>query len=86
MAFELCQDPRVPVQCQVDTGLLLRCDGDVGIPSRVKQGNRPSSRLEAGKTVFFLTCAGKLSVPLEWARYLRKFLEFGKACKDPFKF
>ena len=41
---------RVPVEFQCETGLLLRCDGNVGIPFQTKQGNRPSSRVEQGKT------------------------------------
>ena len=31
-------------------------------------GNRPSSRIEAGKMGLFLTSGPKLSVPLEWGR------------------
>ena len=66
VAVIFLQDPQVPIQGQVDTSLLSRCDGDVGIPFQAKQGNRPSSRLEEGKTVFFLTCGRKLSIPLDW--------------------
>ena len=33
----------------------------------------------------FLTCGGKLSIPLEWVRYLGKLLEFRKACQGPFR-
>ena len=68
MSLELWQDPRVPLQFQVETGLLLRGDGDIGIPFQTKQGNRPSSRVEEGKTGLFLSCGGKLSIPLEWRR------------------
>ena len=49
MSLELWQDPRVPLQFQVETDLLLRGDGDVGIPFQMKQGNRPSSRDEEGQ-------------------------------------
>ena len=68
MSLELWQDPWVSVQFQVETGFLLRGDGEVGIPFQMKQGNRPSSRVEEGKTGLFLSCGGKLSIPLEWGR------------------
>ena len=43
-AFGIVAQPtRFPVECQCETGLLLRCDGKVGIPFQTKQGNRPSS-------------------------------------------
>ena len=32
-----------------ETGLILRCDGKVGIPFQEKQGNRPSCRDQEGK-------------------------------------
>ena len=34
---------------QGETGLLLRGNGNIGIPFRTKQGNRPSSRVEEGE-------------------------------------
>ena len=68
MSLELWQDPWVSVQFQVETGRLLRGNGEVGIPFQTKQGNRPSSRVEEGKTGLFLSCGGKLSIPLEWRR------------------
>ena len=40
---------RVPFQFQCETGLLLRCNGNVGIPFQTKQGNQPSSRDEEGQ-------------------------------------
>ena len=48
--FRIVTDPQVPLQCQVDTILLSRCDRDVSIPFQAKQGNPPSSRLKEGKT------------------------------------
>ena len=83
--FRIVTRPRVPLQCQVDTSLLSRCDGDVSIPFQAKQGKRPSSRLEEGKTGLFLTCGWKLNIPLELGRYLRKLLELHKACQVPFR-
>ena len=68
MSLELWQDPRVPLQFQVETGFLLRGDGDPGIPFQMKQGNRPSSRVEEGETGLFLSCGGKFSIPLKWGR------------------
>ena len=42
--FGIVTEPtRFPVECQGETGLLLSCDGNVGIPIQTKQGNRPSS-------------------------------------------
>ena len=63
MSLELWQDPWVSVQFQVETGLLLRGNGEVGIPFQTKQGNRPSSRLEEGKTGLLLSCGEKLIIP-----------------------
>ena len=64
-AFKLWQDPWVPLQVQVENGLLLWSDGDVGIPFQTKQGNRHSSPVEEGKTGLFLSSGEKLSIPLE---------------------
>ena len=33
-----------------ETSLILRCDGKVGIPFQIKQGNQPSSRDQEGRT------------------------------------
>ena len=51
----------------------------------MKQGRRPTSQLEEGKTGLFLTCGGKCSVPLECGRVSGKLLEFHKACQVPFR-
>ena len=47
MSFKLWQDPRVPLQFQVETSL-LRDDGGVGNPFQMKQGNQRSSQVEEG--------------------------------------
>ena len=60
--------PGVPLAFQGETGLLLRCNGKVGIPLQTKQGNGPSSRDEEGKTGLFLSFVGILGVPLECRR------------------
>ena len=51
--------------------LLLRCDGNTGIPFRTKQGNGTSSQVEEGKLGFFLSCGGTLGVPLEGRQVCR---------------
>ena len=43
------QPMRVPAEFYCETGLLLKCDRNVGIPFQTKQGNRPSSRDEEGQ-------------------------------------
>ena len=71
--FELCKaPPRVPLQCQVDTSIFSKWDGDVSTSFHAKQSNGPSSQLEAGKTGLFLTCGGKLSILLEWGLVSRE--------------
>ena len=66
--FQIVTRPLASPPVHVDTILLSRCDVDVSIPSQAKRDNRPSSHLEAGKTVLFLTCGGELSFPLKWER------------------
>ena len=64
--------PGVPLQFQGETSLLLKCDGNIGIPLQIKQGNGPLSGNEEGKPGLFLSCGGKLGVPLEWSRACRE--------------
>ena len=85
MSFELWQDPRVPLQFQVETGFLLRGDGDVVIPLQTKQGNRPSSRVEQGKTGLDLWQETQRSSPVGTG-ILGSFWCFIKCVKFPFKF
>ena len=40
---------RLPLEFLFETGLLLKCDGKVGIPFQTKQGNRPSCRDQEGR-------------------------------------
>jgi len=63
--------PGVPLEFQCQSGLLLRCDGNLGIPLQTKQGNGPSSRDEDMNPGLFMNCGGKLGVPLEWRRICR---------------
>ena len=56
--FELRHDPGDALEFHGKTGLLLRGNGNVGIPFPMKQGNRPSSQVEEGEN-------GAL---LEWRR------------------
>ena len=52
-------------QVSSEDHLLLRCDGNAGIPSLRKQGNEPSSQDEEEEPWLFLSCVGTLGVPLE---------------------
>ena len=63
--------PGVPLEFQGETGVLLRCDGNVRIPLQTKQGNGPSSRDEEGKPGLFLSCGRKLGVSHQWRRVCR---------------
>ena len=86
MSLELWQDPRVPLQFQVETGLLLRGNGDIGIPFQTKQGNRPSSRVEEGKTGLFLSC-GRTQHSFRVGTGIEgSFWGFIKGVKFPFEF
>ena len=85
MDFELGQGPLVPLQCQLDPSLLLRCNRDDGIPFQasraidthldLRRGKRGSSSLVAGNSAFLPTGDG----------YLGKLLEFCKACRGLFQ-
>ena len=85
VSFELWQDPQVPLQFQFETGFLLRGDGDPSIPFQMKQGNRPSSRVEEGKTALFLSLAGKSAFLSSGDMYPRNLLGFHKGCQVPFQ-
>ena len=78
--------PVVPLEFEGETGLLLMCDGNVGIPLQTKQGIGPSSRDEEGKPGLLLSCGGKLCVPLEGTGILGTFLSCIKGVKFPFVF
>ena len=64
-------NPGVRLEFKDETGLLLRCEGNTVIPLQMKQGIGPSSRDEGGKPGLFLSCGGKLGVPLECRRACR---------------
>ena len=69
--FSNCgRTPGVPLAFQGEISLLLRCNGNIGIPLLKKEGNGPSSRDE-GKMGFFLSCGRKHSGPLEWRWVIR---------------
>ena len=63
--------PGFRLEFQGETGLLLKCDGNIGIPLQMKQGIGPSSRDEEGKLGLFLSCGGKIAVTLECRRVCR---------------
>ena len=50
--------PGFRLEFQGETGLLLKCDGNIGIPLQMKQGIGPSSRDEEGKLGLFLIVVG----------------------------
>ena len=83
--FRTVERPLVPFQFQVETGLLLRGDGDIVIPFQTKQGNRPSCRVEEGKTGLFLSC-GRNSVFLKSGiGYLGKLQWFHQGSQVPLR-
>ena len=45
--------------------LLLRCDGNTGFPSLMKQGNGTSSQDEEGEPGIFVGCGGTFGIPLK---------------------
>ena len=57
----VAQPTRVPLEFHCEASLLLRDDGNVGIPFQRKQGNRVAKGLR-------LRSAGEIGVPLEWGR------------------
>ena len=54
--------------CLWDVRNIVELEGTLGTALGSVQKKRASSRVEAGKTGLFLTCGGKLSVPLELGR------------------
>ena len=76
--------PGFPLEFQGETGLLLRCVGNIGIPLQMNQGIGPSSRDEEGKPGLFLSCRGKLGVPLAWTGILGTS-ELHQGCQVPFR-
>ena len=77
--------PGVPLEFQGETGLLLSCDGNIGIPLQTKQGNGPSSQEEEWKTGLLVSCGGKFNVPLEWRWVCQQLLELPKWGQIPFR-
>ena len=63
-----CTTPGVRLEFQGETSLLLRSDRNIRIPLQTKQGIGSSSRDEEGKPGLFLSCSGKLGVPLKQRR------------------
>ena len=77
--------PGVPLEFQGETGLLLMCDENVGIPLQTKQRNRPSSRVEEGKLGLFLSCMGNSAFLSSRYGYVGELLELPKGCQVPFR-
>ena len=59
------RDLRSFSECLWNVRNIVKLEGPLGTPLGSVQRKRASSRVEAGKTGLFLTCGGKLSVPLE---------------------
>ena len=77
--------PGVRLEFQGDTGLLLRCDGNVGIPLQRKQGIGPSSPDEEGKPGLLLSCGGNSVFLSSGDGYVGMLLELPKGCQVPFR-
>ena len=72
---------------QGETGLLLRGNGNIRIPFRKKQGNRPSSRVEEGENGALLELCHETWCPfLVGTGILGTFLSCIKGVKFPFAF
>ena len=79
---------RLPLEFQCANGLLLRCDGKVGISFQTKQGNQPLCRDQEGRreseyvvpgnTVFLLSetgMSGNFLSCIKGVKYLFEFQE-----------
>ena len=77
--------PGVPLAFQGETNLLLRCNGNVGIPLQTKQGKDPHLEMRREKRVCSSVLLG-YSVFL-WSAdgYIRELLEFIKGVKYLFE-
>ena len=64
---------RLPLKFQGETGLLLRCDGNVGFPFQKKQGNRPSCRDQEGRRGSDEVVPGTSVFPLSESGMSRNF-------------
>ena len=64
VVWNVARPTRLLLGFECENGLLLRCDGKVGIPFQTKQGNRPSCRDLEGRRGSDL-CTGKIGVPRE---------------------
>ena len=75
------------LEFQGETGLLLRDDGNAGIPFPTKQGNRPSCRVEEGenRAIFELWHETQFSSRVGMG-ILGIFLSCIKGVKYPFTF
>ena len=58
--------PGDALEFQGETGLLLRDNGNIGIPFPMKQGNRLSSRVEVRTSGFLSSSDVDFGVPMEF--------------------
>ena len=76
---------RFPVEFQCETSLLLRCNGNIGIPFQTMQGNPPPISRWGGAKGLRLRCVGKLGVTLKWRQDCWGTSEFHKGCRVPYR-
>ena len=70
-----------------ETGLLLMCDGNIGIPFPTKQGNRPSSQVEEAEHTALLELWHEPQCPSQVGMdILGKLLNFRNGVKYSFVF
>ena len=88
----VAQHMKLPLEFQCETGLLLRCDGKVGIPFQKKQGNRPSCRDQEGRrgsdyvvpgnSMFLSSDTGMLGNFVSCIKDIRYHFEFQEVTRD----
>src|SRR5574337_1224332 len=80
------EEPTRPrLECRRDTGLILRCDRNVGNPFQPKQGSRPSRPDQEGRKGSEEGVPENLRVPLEGDRDLGELCGSHQGCQVPFR-
>ena len=76
---------RPRLECSRETGLILRCDRNVGNPFQTKLGSRPSCRDQEGTRGSEEVVPENLGVPLEGDRDVGEFCGSHQGCQVPFR-
>src|SRR5574338_153704 len=76
---------RPRLECLRETGLILRCDQEVGNPFQTKQGSRPSCPDQEGRKGSEEGVPENLSVPLEGDRDFGELCGSHQGCQGPFR-